>query len=449
MKIESLIDRINKLEEKIVILELENSRLRSENKTLQDKLNINSKNSSIPSSKELYKMTRKKKPSGNKQGAQVGHKGSTQQEYKANEIIKIDLDSDICDCGGHIKLIDPRIHKKVDIEEIKPHVVEYQLARGQCNVCKKKVRKTLPESIGEDLLGPRIKSSIACLTGYYKNSKRDTVKILRDLFNIKISLGTVSNTEGRISNKCIDSYEEIECALTYEKVVHIDETSSYNKGKLGWCWTFCSKNYSLFKIEKTRSKKVLEGSVFGPDDNIIITDRYAVYNYFRRENRQICWAHLSRDFERFANSRFENVSEIGNYLTRCAREVFAIRNGLLLNQIDQMFFRRKSRKIRKEMNIYLKKIINNSGSVHASRVAENLLKCDDIMWKFLEDPENIPITNNHAEQQIRSFVIYRKNSYFTQSERGDRFVERLKSLYLTWIKQKQNPFQNLLAITSS
>lgn len=39
----------------------------------------------------------------------------------------------------------------------------------------------------------------------------------------------------------------------------------------------------------------------------------------------------------------------------------------------------------------------------------------DMMWKFLEDPKNIPLTNNHAERQIRHYVVYRKNSYFTQS----------------------------------
>ncbi|MFT4327771.1 MAG: transposase, partial [Wolbachia pipientis] len=39
-----------------------------------------------------------------------------------------------------------------------------------------------------------------------------------------------------------------------------------------------------------------------------------------------------------------------------------------------------------------------------------------MIWKFLDDPKNIPLTNNFAERQIRHYVVYRKNSYFTQSK---------------------------------
>ena len=71
-----------------------------------------------------------------------------------------------------------------------------------------------------------------------------------------------------------------------------------------------------------------------------------------------------------------------------------------------------------------------------------------MLWKFEQDPLNIPLTNNPAERQIRHYVVYRKNSYFTQSERGNTFLERVISLYLTWKQQKLNPFaqlQNIIA----
>ncbi len=61
-----------------------------------------------------------------------------------------------------------------------------------------------------------------------------------------------------------------------------------------------------------------------------------------------------------------------------------------------------------------------------------------LVYSPLNDSENIPLTNNHAEQQIRHYVVYRKNSYFTQSERGNTFLERIISLYLTW-KQRGFP----------
>ncbi|MGL9759658.1 MAG: IS66 family transposase, partial [Wolbachia sp.] len=50
--------------------------------------------------------------------------------------------------------------------------------------------------------------------------------------------------------------------------------------------------------------------------------------------------------------------------------------------------------------------------------------------------------------QIRHYVVYRKNSYFTQSKRGNTFLERIISLYLTWKQMSLNPFRNLLSIVS-
>jgi len=72
-----------------------------------------------------------------------------------------------------------------------------------------------------------------------------------------------------------------------------------------------------------------------------------------------------------------------------------------------------------------------------------MIQSEDMMWRFSDDPNNIPLTNNHAEQQIRHYVTYRKNSYFTQSKRGNEFLECIISLYLTWKKQGQNPVKNL------
>jgi transposase len=65
------------------------------------------------------------------------------------------------------------------------------------------------------------------------------------------------------------------------------------------------------------------------------------------------------------------------------------------------------------------------------------------MWTFLRDPLGIPLTNNAAERQIRPFVVYRKKSFFTWSDRGDRFLERLISLHLTWKQNGLNPFEQL------
>ena len=122
------------LECRILQLELENNALKKENAQLKEKLGLNSKNSSIPTSKEIYKLKKTNKPNSEcKQGAQAGHKGYSRDKMVADEIVKIDLDSMVCECGGNIGIIAPYIHQKIDIPEIKPHVTNYYIERGRCN----------------------------------------------------------------------------------------------------------------------------------------------------------------------------------------------------------------------------------------------------------------------------------------------------------------------------
>lgn len=359
------------------------------------------------------------------------------------EVINIKLNSSECECGGVIGLFRPHIQQKIDIPEIKPYVTEYQMERGRCRSCGKRKSSSLPADVGNDLFGPRIKTIIGSLTGFYKNSKREVENILKDIFSIQISLGSISNNEARIADKCKEAYEDIEVELSYSKLLHIDETSHYKNGNLGWCWMFTNASSSLIKLTDSRGKKVLEGSVFGENDAIRVTDRYVVYNYFNPEMRQVCWSHLARDFERFAHSFHPGIREIGEYLRYIAYELFGLKKALLLEQISVLRFLRRGRILRKRAWYYLKDIAHKTDAVHAARVANNIMKCENMMWKFMSDPMNIPLTNNHAERQIRHYVTYRKNSYFTCSERGDRFLERVISLYLTWKQRTQNPVKNL------
>ncbi|GFR08315.1 hypothetical protein TNCT_280801 [Trichonephila clavata] len=238
--------------------------------------------------------------------------------------------------------------------------------------------------------------------------------------------------------------------LQGSEYLHIDETVHKNQGKRGWSWVITNKALKLLKVTESRGKKVLK-SLLPEYDGIVVSDRYAVYNYFNRENRQICWAHLARDFERFAHSKNVEVSKIGQALKSLSNKVFVVDKAKKQNLIDNLRFYRLMRKIRKRVKHFLRKMTRVVNSTQASRMAAKMLRSEDMMWKFLRKPEVIETTNNLAERQIRRYVIYRKNSFFTWSERGERFVERMLSIFLTSRLNGQNPFQklqNLVAVTA-
>jgi transposase len=51
----------------------------------------------------------------------------------------------------------------------------------------------------------------------------------------------------------------------------------------------------------------------------------------------------------------------------------------------------------------------------------------DAIWTFLEH-EGVEPTNNRAERSLRFGVLWRKRSLGTQSEKGNRWVERILSV---------------------
>ncbi|GFY65290.1 hypothetical transposase, putative [Trichonephila inaurata madagascariensis] len=70
----------------------------------------------------------------------------------------------------------------------------------------------------------------------------------------------------------------------------------------------------VYKVDRVKRNEGLQNSKFCNRNSLVVTDRYAAYNYFADKNRQICWAHLSRDFERLVHSWNIEVKVLGCYL---------------------------------------------------------------------------------------------------------------------------------------
>ena len=75
----------------------------------------------------------------------------------------------------------------------------------------------------------------------------------------------------------------------------------------------------------------------------------------------------------------------------------------------------------------------------------NIWKLRDALWNFLDDP-GLEATNNLAERSIRPFVIKRKISFGTWSDRGDRFLERVMSVIPMIIKSGKSVLETITRI---
>ena len=417
-------------------LTVTNTNLQNQLARFKDKLNINSSNSGLPTSRDIYRIERKSRPSsGRKAGGQAGHEFKGYKFKVPDKIIDIGPKEASCECGGELILSeDYKAHQKIEIPEIKPFVTEYRLRAACCSVCARKYNRGLEDY---KLLGKNAESIITSLGGFFNNSKREIQSILSQIFNLDVSLGLISSSEDRVSKKLESKYNELMDQAENSKFLHLDETSSNNKGKKHWCWVAASSDVTVFKLAKSRGKKPLEE--FLPEyQGKVISDRYAVYNMFDREKRQVCLAHLRRDFKRFAHSTQPSLSKLGQTLLDIIDLVFDTHKVFIKKEISYIYYLRRIRKLKKKMLYYLKTISNLENCKQAKKVASNILKTFDMMWLFVHDKQIEP-TNNFAERQIKNFVKYRKNSFFTWSNRGERFLERVKSIFATAKLNNLNP----------
>ncbi len=110
-----------------------------------------------------------------------------------------------------------------------------------------------------------------------------------------------------------------------------DETS-FKQGKIDGCnpkkqqaWLLFAVTplVTFFEIALTRctvAAKNLLGESFA---GVLISDRYSSYNWVDIERRQLCWAHLRRDFIKISE-RQGVAKELGTALVKQQEKLFAL-----------------------------------------------------------------------------------------------------------------------------
>jgi transposase len=435
----------------VIELKAENTALKAEVADLKEKLRTNSQNSSLPPSKDLRKpKNTKKTSSGRKQGGQPGHRGVYRDllpETAADQIIDCKTPT-VCDaCHGSIEIKAIRRHQIYEIPKQNFEVIEYRMHSGICSCCKKKHQGQLPAGVTNKILGHRAHGLIGLLTSKFRLSKRLVVNLFKEVYGLPISLGTVSNVEKTVSDSLVSPYQEVETALKSAPIVHLDETGHKEKNKNGWAWVMGDASSTLFSLQRSRGKKVAHNLIGCFLNRIFITDRYPAYDYLPDANRQVCWAHLKRDFKKISE-REGPSSKIGIALLKVYRKLFILWNTeplerRLYHKKTQQWFRRHKNK----MVALLEKGAACSNK-NTARTCQNLLDIEPALWTFWSNG-NVPPTNNQAERQLRPLVISKKLTFGTQSARGSRFVERIFTAVMTCQQQRKSIFQFLESCVSA
>lgn len=409
---------------------------------LSGKAGQNSRNSSLPPSLDRPGLKRKrlKKKSGRRRGGQPGHRGSQRPLVPAEDVAWTEdcLPPTCRRCGDRLEGEDtaPFRHQVSELEKPVVTVNEWRLHTLHCGGCGTDTTGQLPDGVPTGNFGPRVISTVSLLTGRYRGSKRLAQEMMQDLFGLDISLGAIPRCEQITSEAIRSAVDEAREFVKAHSFKHADETSwpEGERRDLAWLWTVTAGAVTVFLIHRNRSARAarkLLGRVFG----VLVTDRWCAYTWWPLALRQLCWAHLTRDFQAFVDAAGE-ARPIGEKLLVCKDRLFIWWSRVLDGKMSRATFRRRTAGLRLEVRALLRA---GTACEHKKTrgTCKELLKVEPAFWTFVRVP-NVEPTNNKAERAIRPAVIWRKLSFGTHSRWGSRFVERILSVCATLREQHRN-----------
>lgn len=414
---------------------------------LEARLNQNSSNSSKPPSSDPPGAPREgKKPSGRKPGGQPGHKRHERTRLAPDRVE--DLKPPRCTgCGDALcgEDPDPLWHQVVEVPPIKPFVVEFRLHALECKGCGKTVRAQLPHGVPSRGFGPMLTAMVALASGKYRLSKRMVEELFSDLLNVDLSLGSVCNLEQEMSDATAAPVEEARTYVRKQPNANLDETGWYEGRKNGragraWLWTAVTNLVTVFVISLSRGAAVAQ-EILGADyPGLVSSDRWSGYNWLPTAHRQLCWAHLIRDFQGFVNRGGEGAV-IGEALLARTKDMFEWRNRVRDKTLDREIYERWMEHLESDVLRLLRKA-EVCPEKKTAGMAREMLKLKEALFTFVKN--EIEPTNNTAEHAVRKGVMWRKTSFGTHSPEGSRFVERMLTITAT-LRQQKRPVLAFLA----
>jgi transposase len=404
---------------------------------LERQLGRSSRNSSLPPSRDSSdaREARPKKRSGRRQGGQPGHPGR-HREIVADPDRLIEHWPAACGgCGAAITERvcdgDPVRHQVSEII-VRTEVTEHRRMRVRCQ-CGRCTLADLPAGVPAGAFGPAVAAAAATLTAA-RVSRRETARLLGDLCGVQISPAAIEGLVKQACDTLEDAYMEVLAAVDDSAVRGADETSWQRAGQTHWLSVATAAQAALFQIADRRDRDSARALLGEHPTGTIVSDRYAVYLFIDDSQRQLCLAHVLRDFTALGE-RAGASGRLGRKLKHELGAVFSTLNAPDRDRDDLTALAADLEPQRDRIGELLAKGAR-SRDPKTRRFCAGLLEHETALWTFTRLP-GVPATNNAAERALRHAVMWRKTSYGTQTDHGDRLVERLLTLRETCRLQRR------------
>ena len=443
-----LSNRISSLEAEKALLDAENKELRARLYRLESP-EKDSHNSSIPPAKESLKAqairrTRSlRTQTGRSTGGQTGHKGTTLLMNDAPDETKIHIPEYCSSCGKSLSGISGReveIRQSIDIPlPICPvttnHVcIEKKCTCGQCN------KGSFPAHVKSGVsYGVNLHAVVAYLSSVQHIPFKRLTGVLKDLYGIEISQGSVSNILNRMRKQSAPVYEAIRHAIEESTAAGADETGVHINGELHWMWVFQNLLATYIFHHASRGKAAIDSQFSnGLPKSILVTDRHSSYFNMETKGHQICLAHLLREL--LYLGELDKEQKWSQAMLELLRDSIHQRKTKNIGEID-------IGNIKERFWVLMKQDLSLLDKKFES-LRKSLEKHSEHVFKFLEH-DDVPYDNNASERSIRPLKVKQKVSGMFKSDNGADAFCQIHSIVDTARKNNQDPFIALIAVAEN
>ena len=340
----------------------------------------------------------------------------------------------------------PTWHQVAELPSVAAIVTEHRGHTRTCGHCGTRTHAPIPADIRGRVAGPRLTAAITYLSGARHDSKRGVEEVVETLFGVPVSLGAVAAAEQEMSAALAAAHAEAVAAVRAAPVKNVDETGWKRAGRLCWLWAGVIRTATCFQVHARRGFDGLRALLGDDPEGVVVSDRWAAYNRLAVRDRQLCWAHLKRDFQAMVD-RGGPGGAIGNELLCFVEDLFLCWHRVRDGTWGRATLRRNVNELRTGFRDALERG-TACGCAKTEVVCTNLLALEPALWTFAR-VEGVEPTNNAAERAVRPAVLWRRRSFGCQSEAGCRFAERILTAVQTLRQQGRPVFAFLVeAITA-
>ena len=267
--------------------------------------------------------------------------------------------------------------------------------------------------------------------------------MLRDVFNINISEGSIQNILNNMTGRTMPIYNRILEEIKDSRYVGSDETSAKVNGQKRWIWVWQNLKNTYIAASKSRGFETIKQIIGNSLPNVtLVSDRWAAQLKLNTKNKQICIAHLLRDLIFLIETEKSNWAD---HFQSLLFQSLSLRKEAEKRKLPFSHNEKTMFKLIHRLDRLLIHNIDKDKFPKTHTFQRSILKNKNYLFTFLYELD-VPPDNNASERAIRNIKVKQKVS--GQFKTGQDAFCILRSAIDTFIKRDLNVLNNLQLIAN-